>query len=59
MPESLAAVSPDLIAKFFTTVKDYEQCYADGHTAFDIDDAVKKYKSQIYKSHRRIYSINE
>ena len=39
--------------KFFVICRDYFKAYAKEHTCKDVDEAVK-----IYKSHRRVFSIN-
>ena len=49
VPEGLATVSQELIARFFTTCNDYEHAYRLGHTCETVDEKVKK-----YKSHRRV-----
>ena len=53
VPQALDTCKPDLICKFFLTCRDYLNAYAEGHTCKNVDEAVK-----IYKSHRRVFSIN-
>ena len=53
VPQALETCKPDLINKFFVTCRDYLKAHAEGHTCKDVDVAVK-----IYKSHRRVFSIN-
>ena len=50
VPESLSTVDVTLIKKFFATASDYERGYREGHSAFNIESAVKT-----YKSHKRVY----
>ena len=50
VPESLSTVDVTLIKKFFATASDYERGNREGHSAFNIESAVKT-----YKSHKRVY----
>ncbi len=54
VPESLETVTEELMAKFFVTCRDYERAYKEGHTGNGVMKALK-----VYKSHRRIFNINE
>ena len=49
VPESLAAISRDTIARFFAKCWDYERAYREGHSCTTVDAMVKT-----YKSHRRV-----
>lgn len=53
IPKALDTCTPDLIAKFFCTVRDYIKAYDEGHTCNGVEEAVK-----LYKSHRRVFNIN-
>ena len=50
IPEGLASVTTDMIARFFLTCRDYERAYREGHSCNSVDMAVKR-----YKSHRRVH----
>ena len=54
VPEALETVSVELMNKFFSTCRLYEMAYREGKTGKDVEGAVK-----LYKSHRRVYSINQ
>ena len=51
VPQVLHTCKPDLICEFCVGI--YLKAYAEGHTCKNVDKAVK-----IYKSHRRVFSIN-
>ena len=45
IPEGLASVAPEMIARFFRTCGDYEKAYREGNTCTRVDEVVKEYKS--------------
>ena len=54
VPEALDTCTPELNRKFFRKSRDYLRAYCEGHTCWNVDKAVKQ-----YKSHRKVFSANQ
>ena len=54
VPEALDTCTPELNRKFFRKSRDYLRAYHEGHTYWNVDKAVKR-----YKSHRKVFSANQ
>lgn len=54
VPKALSTCTTEMILKIFMTCRDYEKAYREGCTCKNVDALVRE-----YKSHRRIYHVNQ